>query len=145
MAKEISTKASTGTLLFTFTESDGYVYAKFRLNPSDLRVASRFQTAAADVQKLEEEYTKTAKSVEDFMCVCDVLEEKISFVLGYDAKQELFGQVSALTVMEDGELFIFKILEAIQVAIEPELAKRAEKAKKNIEKYTQKYEASDQK
>ena len=61
-------------------------------------------------------------------------------MLGYDARQSLFGFMSATTVLEDGEIFAKKILDKIEKAVVQELHKRKETLMAAVRKHTAKYE-----
>lgn len=122
---------------FTFTDNEGEVIASFRLNPTDIRLAARLQEAA---KYFEESAPQIAEepAVADMLKLNNELEEKICYILGYDARESLFGLLSATTILPDGEIFCFKVVDAIANAVAPEVEKR-QKAMQKVRKYTEKY------
>lgn len=126
-------------LHFTFSDDDGNVLASFRLNPADVRIADR-------VQECAEHFAKAAKEIPERVTFDDVLkynndlEDKICYVLGYDAHQELFGFMSATTILADGETFAKKVMRLISDAVIEDLRKRREALVAAVKKHTAKYE-----
>lgn len=133
----INSNIAVGKLNFTFTDEDGDVFASFRLNPADVNVAKRCEEVGT--------YFAGRKDL-DFSSIDDVLrcnqemEDKISYILGYDAHESLFGNIPATTVMESGEMFVMVVVKTIADAVKSEAKKRASRMKEAVEKYTSKYE-----
>ena len=138
MAQTVNTNLGSSILKFTFTDEDGDVVASFRLNPADIRLASRIQEAAAFFTQAAKE-APTAATAEDILRYNDAAEEMICYVLGYDAKSSLFSFMSATTILEDGEMFAKKILDKIEEAVMLEVRKRKEALMANVRKHTAEY------
>ncbi|MGM9628353.1 MAG: hypothetical protein ACI3V4_09740 [Faecousia sp.] len=132
----INSVIDTGKMTFTFTDEDGSVFASFRLNPADVGVANRWAEVADFFGKRQD---NEISSIADVARLNDELEEKICYVLGYDARESIFWEVSATTVLPSGEMFAMVILEAVANAVKPELEKRNKKSEAAIAKYTAKY------
>lgn len=139
MSKQINTSISSGLMKFTFTDPDGDVFASFKLNPADIRLAGRCEEIAKYFQERGNGLPQNA-SVADMVKLDDELEEKICYLLGYDARSTLFGMMSAITVLPDGDLFVVKVMQRIQEAIGPELRKRKQNMQKAVNKHTAKYQ-----
>lgn len=139
MAKSINTNLGSSLLKFTFSDADGDVIAHFRMNPADVRLAVRCEEVAAFLEEKKNSAPENA-TVAEIAAYNDMLEEKICYLLGYDAKPTLFGLLSATTILADGDLFAFKVLDKIVEAVEPEIRKRKEKSQAAISKYTAKYQ-----
>lgn len=133
----INSNIAVGKLNFTFTDEDGDIFASFRLNPADVNVASRCMEVSDYFHKRQEE---APASVEDVLRLNTELEEKICYILGYDAREDIFGSVPATTVLPSGELFVMVVLEAIANAVKPEMEKRNRKSAEAAAKYTAKYD-----
>lgn len=139
MAQTVNTNLGSSILKVTFTDDDGEVVASFRLNPADVRLAGRVQEAANF-------FRKTAQSAQEQATAADILkynndvEEEICRVLGYDARESLFGFMSATTILADGEMFAQKILKRIEEAVLPEIKKRKAALAAAVKKHTAKYE-----
>lgn len=139
MAKSINTDLGSSLLKFTFSDADGDVIAHFRMNPADVRLASRCEEVAAFFEEKKNTAPENA-TLADVVAYNDMLEEKVCYLLGYDAKPTLFGILSATTILADGDLFAFKVLDKIVDAVEPEIRKRKAKSQAAIGKYTAKYQ-----
>lgn len=133
----INANVAVGRMNFTFTDEDGEVFSSFRLNPADINVANRCMEVSEQFRQREDRKITT---VAEAAAYNSELEEKISYILGYDAKDSVFGEVSATTVLPSGELFAMVVLEAIAKAVEPEIQKRKQKMSEAVSKYTKKYE-----
>lgn len=139
MAQTVNENLGSSVLKFTFTDSDGDVVASFRLNPADVRLVGRIQEAAKFFAQAAKEAPEKA-TAEDILKFNNAVEDKICYVLGYDARKSLFGFMSATTVLEDGEIFAKKILDKIEKAVVQEIHKRKETLMAAVRKHTAKYE-----
>lgn len=139
MAQTVNTNLGSSILKFTFTDDDGEVVASFRLNPADVRLAGRVQEAANFFRKAAQSAPEQATAA-DILKYNNDVEEEICRVLGYDAHQELFGFMSATTILADGEMFAQKILKKIEEAVLPEIQKRKAALAAALKEHTAKYE-----
>lgn len=139
MAQTVNTNLGSSILKFTFTDDDGEVVASFRLNPADVRLAGRVQEAANFFRVAAQNAPEQATAA-DILKYNNDVEEEICRVLGYDARESLFGFMSATTILEDGEMFAKKILDMISEAILPEIQKRKAALAEAVKKHTAKYE-----
>ena len=139
MAQTVNTNLGSSIPKFQFTDDDGEVVASFRLNPADVRLAGRVQEAANFFRKASQSAPEQATAA-DILKYNNDVEEEICRVLGYDAHQELFGFMSATTILEDGEMFAQKILDMISEAVLPEIQKRKAALAAAVKKHTAKYE-----
>lgn len=139
MAKTDNTNLGSSILKFTFTDDDGDVVASFRLNPADVRLASRVAETAKFFANLAKEAPAEA-TAEDILRYNDAVEGKLCYVLGYDAHESLFSFMSATTILDDGEMFAQKVMKKIEEAVLPEVRKRKEALMAAVRKHTAKYE-----
>lgn len=137
MGNVVNSNIAVGKLNFTFTDEDGNVFSSFRLNPTDVNVASRCEEVSDFFCKRQD---KDPSSLDDVLKINDELEEKIAYILGYDARESIFGEVPATTVLPSGELFAETVLKAITNAVNTEMEKRNKKAAEAAAKYTSKYD-----
>ncbi len=139
MANTINKNINSGLLKFTFTDNDGEVFAYFKMNPADINLAARCGEVSEFFNKRASEASKNP-TVEEMTQYGAEFTEKLDYLLGYKASETLFsGLMSPLTLMPDGNLFAFVVLETIVEAIEPEIKKRKQKMQKAMSKYTDKY------
>ena len=91
------------------------------------------------VEKLHEALPEQ-HSMDDLVKLNDEMEEKICYLLGYNARQSLFGMISATSIMADGKLFVVTVVDVITKNIAPVVKKRVEAMAAAVEKHTAKYE-----
>lgn len=135
----IKNNIGNSVMKFTFTDDEGEVFASFRMNPADVKLAKRFQESGEYFKNIGDKMPQNA-SLDDVFQFNEELEEKICYLLGYDAKQSLFGQVSATSIMEDGNLFILHVFNVIAEKVAPELQKRKQSMAAAVAKHTAKYQ-----
>ena len=139
MAQVINANISSGLLKFTFTDADGDVFAYFKMNPADINLAARCSEVAEYFEKRSNEVSNNT-TVQEMAQYSEELKEKLDYLLGYKASETLFdGLMSPVTLLPNGELFAFVVLDKIASAVEPEIKKRKQKMQKAMSKYTDKY------
>ncbi len=131
-----NTKICLGTMKFTFTDENGVEFASFRMNPADPSVAKRCQEVAQHFSQRKDE---RLSDVDAILAYDQELTEKISYLLGYDVKQDLFREASATTVLPSGELFAVAVLDRIADEVKPEIEKRKRNMETASAKYLEKY------
>lgn len=124
---------------YTFSNESGEVLASFRLNPADIRIPGRVFEAAEHFRKMAQEIPERVTD-QDFLQLNNEWEERICYVLGYDARQSLFGFLSATTKLSSGESFGSVVMKRIAEAVAEEYRKRLEILKAAVHKHTAKYE-----
>lgn len=134
----INTGIESSLLKFTFSDDEGEVIASFRMNPADVKLAQRCQEVSSFFEKLKEKTPENA-TLEDAVKLNNEVEDKICYLLGYDAKQSLFGQISATSVLGDGNMFVVLVMEKIVEAVAPEINRRKQAMSAAVEKHTAKY------
>lgn len=136
---EIKTDAVSGMMKFNLVDDDGDSVAFFRINPTDIRLVSRFQEAAVWFDEMAKS-APDGSSMEVIQRFNDDLEEKLSYVLGGNSRESLFGVIPAISIMPSGNLFAVEVFEKMHEAIGPEIAARKNKLQNAVSKYTAKYQ-----
>lgn len=121
---------------FRFYDQDGDLLGKCRINPADPKLAIRCEEVGRYFEEKKALVPQSSAEIEKYN---DEVEEKVCYLLGYNARQELFGLLPACCVLHDGDLYINKVMERIIDAVEPEAKKRAESMQAAIAKHTAKY------
>lgn len=134
----INTGIGNSFLKFTFSDDEGKVIASFRMNPADIKLSQRCQELSSYFEGLTEKTSENA-TLEDAVKLNNEVEEKICYLLGYDARQSLFGQISATSVLGDGNIFVGLVMEKIIEAVGPEINRRKQSMADAVEKHTAKY------
>lgn len=127
-------RLDTGVQKFEFTDTDGHVFAHFSINPADINLAAR----AAEVS----EYFKTideTPTAEKAIELNREIEEKIAYVLGCD-REDVFGEISAMTIFPDGQMYSQIVMNTIVETVEPVLEDRKKKLETATDKYLKQYE-----
>lgn len=135
----VNRKFNTGRIKFTFTDENGEVFSSFRMNPTDANVIARAEEVSEYFNKRKLEVDEIA-SGKDLAKYNKEIEDKINYVLGYDASKEIFGEITATTISPDGEIFGVVLMDFIVEKLKPEIEKRKKTMNAAIEKYTKKYE-----
>lgn len=139
MSKTINTKIDDGILTFTFTNNQNEIFASFRLNPTDVNIAARAEEVSAFLEKMEET-VKNVASAKEAAKLNELIQDKINYLLGYEASKDLFREpITATTVFGNGQMFANIVLDKVADAIAPEIEKRRKKMQAEVDKYTEKY------
>lgn len=134
----INTNLGSSLLKFTFTDEDGEIVASFRMNPADVKLSKRCQEVSEFFTNLEENSSETA-TIDEVVKFNDEIEQKFCYLLGYDARETLFGLISATSIMADGNMFAVHVLNKIVETVGPELSKRKQSMANAVAKHTEKY------
>lgn len=134
----IKTNLGSSILKFTFTDEDDEIIASFRLNPGDLKLIQRAEEMSDFFKNISNNAPENA-TIETALKYNAEIEEKMCYLLGYDARQSLFGTIPAMTILEDGSIFIVLVWEKIASAVAPAAQKRKEALEKAVNKHTAKY------
>lgn len=98
MAKIINTKIDDGILIFTFTNNEDEVFSSFKLNPTDINVAARAEELTEYFEQLKDSIQKVT-SGKEMAELNKQIEDKINYLLGYEASKDLFKEpITATTV-----------------------------------------------
>lgn len=139
MSKTINTKIDDGILMFTFTNNQNEIFASFRLNPTDVNIAARAEEVSTFFEKTEET-VKNVTSAKEAAKLNELIQDKINYLLGYEASKDLFREpITATTVFGNGQMFANIVLDKVADAIAPEIEKRRKKMQAEVDKHTEKY------
>lgn len=137
----INTGIGSAFLKFRFTDEDGDVVSSFRMNPADIKVAIRAEEVSKYLEGRKDALSGNMTAA-DMAKFNDELEEKICYVLGYDARSELFkAPLTATTILPSGDLFAVAVMDKIVEAVKPEIEKRRANMEKAAAKYTARYDS----
>lgn len=136
-AWKVKTSPVTGFMHFAL-EDEGEVTAKFHMNPGDIRLVARCQAVSEYISDVHSRIPENATH-EYVLQFNNELESKFSELLGYDAKENLFGNIPAVAIMPDGCMFVIHVMNAIIENVLPELQKRKSAQRSAVKKYTDRY------
>ena len=131
---------NTGVIKFEFRDEDGEVFSSFKMNPTDVNLLKRMEEVADYFENRKFEVPEDV-SGEELAAFNKEIEDKINYLLGYDAAKDIFSEITATTVSPDGDIFAFVVLESIADNLKPEMEKRKQSMANAAAKYTAKYGA----
>lgn len=124
----------TGAKIYDVQDKTGKHICQISINPTDLNIAKRAEEAIKVLDSMEVEQT-----AEGLTRAGEIATEQIDYILGEGTASEIFAHVHPFTVLEEGDFFVEKVVDAICKVIEAEMGKRIKKNKSRMEKYTSKY------
>ena len=139
MGKTFDTQIDDGRVTFTFTNTDGELIATFKMNPTDVNLIQRCEEVGNFFTEASERMSKVHTGA-DVIALNKEIEEKFDYMLGYEAHQTLFGNLTATTILPSGDIFAIVVLDRIRAGIEPEIQTRKDRMQSAMEKYTGNYE-----
>ena len=134
---KFNSNINTGLIKVTFTDEDGDLFASCKINPTDVRLMKRAEEVSEFFNDTDIPAEMNPEKLLEFN---DILEEKICYLLGYDARAEVFGLIPATSVNQNGEMWAMIVLDTITERIKPEIEKRKQNMVSAIDKYTGKYQ-----
>lgn len=138
MGWNVKTDASTGMMKFNLLDDDNDSVASFRLNPTDIRLATRLEEVGDFFSNLSKNAPEQATAA-DIQKYNDAMEEKLCYVIGGNCRESLFGVLPAVSIMPSGNLFALELFEKMIEVVAPEIAARRQKMQTAVSKHTSKY------
>ena len=130
-----------GRKTYEIVNLDGDKIGEIHFNPSDANMVSKYNEIVDALDAYFEKY-RGAAAVEqdDFVEAQKEIVDKFDAFLGGDASKMLFSICGPFTPMEDGELYLQKVIEVIGAVIEKETKKRMKKVDAKMDKYLKDYQ-----
>lgn len=121
-----------------FADADGFVIGRLKINLTDIRMVGRLK----NIEEFFNAYQiQSDGSGFDKMTALDAeLEEKFSYLLGYDCRDTLFAVLPPTAIFEDGEMFAIKIITVLGETITEQVKAKAAERAAAIAKYTAKHQ-----
>lgn len=125
-----------GSKIYTIENKRGKVLGKFEFSPTDTNIVKRYEEVVEfyNSYQLPENPTET-----DMRTAEDEITNRISYLVGADAKEAFFSILGAFSPLANGELFIENVLSSIAKVIEREMNTRTKKVQSRMNKYVAKY------
>ena len=121
-----------------FTDADGLVIARLKINLTDIRLVNKLKNIAEFFTAYQIQSDGTGF---DKVATLDAeLEEKFSYLLGYDCRDTLFGVLPPTAIFEDGEMFAIKIINVLGDTVSEQVKAKAAERAAAIAKYTAKHQ-----
>lgn len=125
-----------GSKVYTIENKRGKVLGKFEFRPTDTNIVKRYEEVVDfyNSYQLPENPTET-----DMRTAEEEIMNRISYLVGADAKEVFFSILGAFSPLANGELFIENVLSSIAKVIEREMNTRTKKVQSRMNKYVAKY------
>lgn len=138
LAKPMANKivVDDGSKVYTIENKRGKVLGKFEFSPTDTNIVKRYEEVVEfyNSYQLPENPTET-----DMRTAEDEITNRISYLVGADAKEAFFSILGAFSPLANGKLFIENVLSSIAKVIEREMNTRTKKVQSRMNKYAAKY------
>lgn len=125
-----------GSKVYTIENKRGKVLGKFEFRPTDTNIVKRYEEVVDfyNSYQLPENPTET-----DMRTAEEEIMNRISYLVGADAKEAFFSILGAFSPLANGELFVENVLSSIAKVIEREINTRTKKVQSRMNKYVVKY------
>lgn len=120
--------------------TDGEIMGFFYFNPADPDIIRRCEEAQKRIGELTEGIQDNP-TAEELSKVNLGLRDQMAHILGEGAADTLFRYNSPLALMADGTLYGLYVFDIIYDFIKAELQERAERSRRQADKYTAKYQS----
>lgn len=121
-----------------FADADGFVIGRLKINLTDIRLVNKLKNISEFFAAYQ---MQSDGSGLDKMAALDAeLEEKFSYLLGYDCRDTLFGVLPPTAIFEDGEMFAIKIINVLGETISEQVKAKAAERAAAIAQYTAKHQ-----
>lgn len=122
---------------FTFTDQEGEVVASCTLHSADIGTYQRCMTV---MEWFQSNPAEGAETLEQYAAFNETVEAKVCYILGYDARSELFGRIAATAILPDGRPFVCVVLDAISGELNRAEQERRDKRMEAVKRHTAKYQ-----
>lgn len=125
-----------GSKVYTIENKRGKVLGKLEFRPTDTNIVKRYEEVVDfyNSYQLPENPTET-----DMRTAEEEIMNRISYLVGADAKEAFFSILGAFSPLANGELFVENVLSSIAKVIEREINTRTKKVQSRMNKYVAKY------
>lgn len=122
---------------FTFTDQEGEIVASCTLHSADIGTYQRCMTV---MEWFQSNPAEGAETLEQYAAFNETVEAKVCYILGYDARPELFGRIAATAILPVGRPFVCVVLDAIAGELNRAEQERRDKRMEAVKRHTAKYQ-----
>lgn len=134
-------KIDNGLKTYDIEDQEGNILGSFSFNPSDTGIVKRYDSAIEKFDSVFDEIKKMEKP--DSTEILNMLDEKASELLNQifnaNIADNFFAIMGPFSPLDNGNLFIEEVINAIGAVIEAETGNRVQKVSTKIKKHTAKY------
>ena len=125
-----------GSKVYTIENKRGKVLGKFEFRLTDTNIVKRYEEV---VEYYNSYQLPENPSEADMRRAEEDITERISYLIGEDAKETFFSILGAFSPLANGELYMENVLSSIAKVIEKEMNIRTKKVQSRMNKYVAKY------
>lgn len=133
--KERNMFVDDDSVTYNIRNKQGKLLGKFEFHPSDTNIVERF----GEVVDYFNNLTLPDNNDEAIKAAEKELVDKVSYLIGADAKETFFNILGPFSILSSGELFVENVLGAVAKVIEKEMSVRTKKLQRRTNKYVRKY------
>lgn len=135
MAYEL--RVNTGMIKVPVLDEDGEELGFIRFNPTDADLVKRYREVGEYFKNLAD-IDEENRDVDALIAISDGVKEKLDYLFNSNVSETLFLKCSPLSPMEDGSIYLFVVMEAIEGLVSQVMDDRIAKLKK-VEEATKEY------
>lgn len=132
-------KIDDGSKSYEIVNQDDKVIGTFTFNPSDTNIVQKYDAVVDSLDKYFDEIKGANFTKESFSAAQDAIIDKFSELVGEDASKTFFSICGPFTPMQNGNLYLQNVIEAVAGIIEKETQKRMKKVQSKMDKYLEGY------
>lgn len=136
MGETLNLTVDTGNITICLEDTNGNEIGSFMFCPTDMNIINRWPESVKMLEKLTISEEPTIEEIES---ITDAIKKSFDYLLATNASESVFGKLSPLTPVSNGDFFYEVVLEQVGKVIEKVLDKRVEQKRAKISKYTKKY------
>ena len=131
-----------GSRVYNIRNQRKELIGRFVFTPSDMGIADRYEHTIEVFNSMQERLGKVESNANVLRLKKEVEEElkkEIDYLYNADVSESFFKTISPITPLENGELYVENIINAVSDIVEKETGRRLSKVNNRASKYTQKY------
>lgn len=132
-------KIDDGSKSYEIVNQDDKVIGTFTFNPSDTNIVQKYDAVVDSLDKYFDEIKGANFTKESFIAAQDAIIDKFSKLVGEDASKTFFSICGPFTPMQNGNLYLQNVIEAVAGIIEKETQKRMKRVQSKMDKYLEGY------
>lgn len=125
---------------FEVEDKTGRVIGKIYFNPLDTGIVRRYEEVQKAFSNMKNMDTDGMEAVDIIIKAEDKMKEQIDYLLGSDCSSVLFKVLQPMAVLQDGDFYVTKVLDAIGESIKNAQKEKYDRLSKKVSKYTKSYE-----
>ncbi len=132
-------KIDDGSKSYEIVNTEDRLIGTFTFNPSDTNIVQKYDAVVDSLDKYFDEIKGANFTKESFIAAQDAIIDKFSELVGEDASKTFFSICGPFTPMQNGNLYLQNVIEAVAGIIEKETQKRMKNVQSKMDKYLEGY------